>query len=135
MSDYGQDFMSDYEALKGSIQSYLPLGLPADPAPKTLPPGLESTQGAVSNFNLFPELTFAWDQITRNSESAADYLQQGIESAYGTVKKGLGTVYDDISAPVTSAVDNLYWKIIIAAVVVGGVVYFAGKGGAIKVNV
>lgn len=128
MGDFSQDFM-------GSVQSYLPLGLPPDPSPKSLPAGLETTSGAVSSFNLFPEVTLAWDAITRNSESAADYVEQGIKSIYGKGKEAVGSVYDDLSAPVTSVVDNLYWKIILAAVVVGGVVYFAGKGGALKVNV
>lgn len=127
---------SYYEALKGSIQSYLPLGLPPDPSPSTLPPGLETTQGAVSTMDyLFPEVSYVWDAVKRNSESAADYVEQAIEGAYDKTKHAVGTVYDDLSAPISGAVDNLYWKIIIAAVVVGGVIYFAGKSGAVKVNV
>lgn len=135
MGDYSQNFMSEYEAIKGSIQSYLPLGLPADPSPSALPPGLETTSGAISSFNLFPDVTAVWDVVKRNSESAADYVEQGIETLYGKGKQAVGTVYDDLTKPLSSAVDNVYWKIILAAVVIGGVVYFAGKGGAIKVNV
>ena len=127
---------SYYEALKGSIQSYLPLGLPPDPSPSTLPPGLETTQGAVSTMDyLFPEVSYVWDAVKRNSESAADYVEQGIKDAYGATKNAIGTVYDDVTKPLSSAVDNVYWKVILAAVVVGGVIYFAGKSGAVKVNV
>lgn len=134
MGDFSQDYAS-YNEVKGALQSYLPLGLPADPSPYSLPPGLESTQGAVSNFNLFPDVQAVWNVITRNAESAADYAEQAVKSVYDKGKGAISTVYDDVTAPVSSAIDNAYWKIILAAIVVGGVIYFAGKGGAIKVNV
>lgn len=136
MGDYSQDFMTDmrYEELKGSLQSYLPLGLPPDPSPMYVP-GLETTSGAVSTPSLFPSVQDVWDNITRNAESAADYVEQGIEAVYKKGKSAAGTVYDDLSKPLNTAIDNAYWKIILAAIVVGGVVYFAGKGGAIKVSV
>lgn len=127
---------SYYEQLKGSIQTYLPLGLPPDPSPYTIPPGLESTQGAVSTFDaLFPEITYVWDAIKRNSESAADYLEQGVKDAYSATKNVVGTVYDDVTKPLSDAVDNAYWKVLLAVIVVGGALYFIGKTGAVKVNV
>lgn len=127
---------SYYEQLKGSIQTYLPLGLPPDPSPYTIPPGLESTQGAVSTFDaLFPEITYVWDAIKRNSESAADYLEQGVKDAYSATKNVVSTVYDDVTKPLSDAVDNAYWKVLLAVIVVGGALYFIGKTGAVKVNV
>lgn len=135
MGDFSQDYAS-YNEVKGALQSYLPLGLPPDPSPSTPPPGLESTQGAVSFVDsLFPDVSMVWDAVKRNSESAADYAEQAIGAAYDKTKGAVGTVYDDLTKPLSSAIDNAYWKIILAAIVVGGVIYFAGKGGAIKVNV
>lgn len=128
------EFDQRYFATKDLIRDYLPMGLPADPVSSMPPPGLESTVAANPGTPFISSLQEYWDVIKNDSESAVNYLKGAVETGYETVKGGIGTVYDDITKPVSSIIDNAYWKIILAVVVVGGVIYFAGKSGALRVN-
>jgi len=117
------------------IESYLPLGLPPDPVSQLPPPGLETTLAASGSSPYISSLQGVWDSITSASESAAKAVESGITKVYGKVKQGVGTVYDDVTNPVGSLVENAYWKILLGVVVVGVAVYYIGKTGAVKVSV
>lgn len=120
------------------IESFLPLGLPPDPMPKTPPPGLESTIGAIPSAGWTESLENAWNGIVSSSESAVQGLYESgkkvVRGVYEDAKDAAGDVYDDLTKPVGSLLDNVYWKVILAVVVVGGVVYFAGKSGALRIS-
>ena len=132
---------TDYSSMLAygkKIESFLPLGLPPDPLPKTPPAGLESTIGAIPEAGWTLSLSNAWNGIVSSSESAVQGLYESgkkvVRGVYEDAKDAAGNVYDDLTKPVSSFIDNAYWKIILAAVVVGGVIYFAGKSGALRVT-
>lgn len=126
--------VNEYEFYKAQIGSWLPLGLPEDPVSSLPPAGLETTLAARGEAPQITTVQGIWNSITTFAESAGNTLESGIKGAYGKVKEAAGTVYDDVSSPVSSAFDNIYWKVIIAAVVVGGVIYFAGRSGAVRIS-
>lgn len=122
-----------------------PIGLPNDPLSDYIPPGLDSAQNSVTPAPAISTAQSFWDTIKQDSQSAlawteteASDLGSGAKSAvvagYDNVKSAVGTVVSDVSNPIGNVLDNVYWKIIIAVVVLGGAIYFIGKGGAVKVN-
>lgn len=117
----------------------------ADPQGNSLPPGFETTPQAVSTPP--PVTTGAgwWDTIKNDAAGAVGWAEDEAKNAYGGVKNvastvygdissGVGTVYDDVARPVESALTATYWYTIFAVVVLGGVIYFAGKSGALRIS-
>lgn len=122
-----------------------PMGLPPDPW-SNLVPGLESTVYAQTPDYKITSVQGVWDSITNFSEStvrqtetlARDVyggLKDITKTVYGDARSAVGTVIDDVTEPLGSTVKNLYWYMILGLIVVGGVVYFAGKSGAINAKV
>ncbi len=73
---------------------------------------------------------FSWDQLSKD----VDVVVGGVKSGYETTKNVVSTVAGDIEKPISGILDNLYWRVIIVVVVLGGVIYFAGKSGALRVS-
>lgn len=128
-----------------SGDAFVPIGLPADPQAGYIPPGLETTTASISPAPAISTAQSFWDVIAQDSRGALNWVEEegsaaasgvknAVVSGYGGVKSAVGTVVADVTSPVASALDNVYWKIIIAVVVIGGALYFIGKGGAVKVN-
>lgn len=136
--------LPDYSGSTSDVYNYL--GLPQDPVSTSAPAGLESAAtadtapppiaGGQSSF---------WDTIQTDAASAVRGVETGIKNAYGGLKdvtktvygdvsSGVGTVVSDVTTPVANAEKSLYWYLIGAVVVIGGVIYFAGKSGAVHVN-
>lgn len=123
------------------------MGLPSDFNSKMPPAGLESTMAAVTSAP--PIATRAqgiWDLIQQDSTSAMRSVSNSAKNIYGGIKditktvygdasSAVGTVVDDVTHPVASALSGIWWYLIITVVVIGGVVYYAGKSGAVSVRV
>lgn len=108
-------------------------------------PGFESASAAVSEPPPITTASSWWGKIKNDMGSAFGEFAAIEKNIYGGIKditktvytdlsSGAGAVYDDVSGPVASAVTSAYWYAIIAVVVIGGVIYFAGKSGALKLS-
>jgi hypothetical protein len=106
-----------------------------DPVSNLPPPGLETTVGASQAPPTISTAQGIWDTIKSDSEAAGSAVLGGVEAGYGLVKKGVSTVVGDVAAPIQGALTSTYWYAIIAVVVLGGALYFMGKGGGVKVNI
>lgn len=73
---------------------------------------------------------FSWGQLA----SDVDVIKSGVVSGYDTAKSAVTTVVTDIGTPVENALSSIYTRVIIIVVVLGGVIYFAGKSGALRVS-
>jgi len=139
-SIYGvQGFDNDAYILAGkNIANYLPLGLPPDPVSSLPPQGLQGVMYSQPSSPMISSLQGVWENITTFSESAIKNVYKttkgAVKEVYDDGKQLVGDAYDSVSNPVGSFLDNVYWKVILAVVVIGGVVYFAGKSGAVRVS-
>lgn len=119
--------------------AYRPLGLPMDPMFNVALPGLEGADAAQEGTPILSSIQNIFDDIKNDSygalQTAYDSGKKAIGTLYDDVAHGVGNVYDDVTKPLETALDNVYWKIILAVVVVGGALYFVGKTGAVKVSV
>lgn len=108
-------------------------------------PGFESTSGATSSAPPITSASSWWDNVKNEMGSvvtSVENYEKGIyngvkditKTVYSDASSAVGTVYADVSSPVTSALTSTYWYAIGAVVVLGAVIYFAGKSGALKVN-
>lgn len=134
------------EGADGNIQQWqIPMGLPPDPVGVGPVRGLESTAGASQPAPLMTSHPSLWEEIKQDSLSAVRMVETGAKNVYGGIKditktvygdveSGVETVVGDVAKPVQGAIDNAYWKIILAVVVLGGALYYIGKSGALKVN-
>lgn len=125
--------------------AFSPLGLPSDPLDGYIPPGFEMSVNAVQPAPRISTAQSFWDIIKQDSQSALEWTENSaqsvatgtknvVSSAYQTTKSALGTVVSDVASPVGNVLDNIYWRIIIAVVVIGGVMYFVFSTGGLKVN-
>jgi len=126
--------------------AYRPLGLPADPAYNLPPPGFESTLGVEEGMPLITSIQGVWDSVKSNASGLVGAVEHGVEgvyetgkkavkSVYGDVSGGVGKVFGDISNPLTSTLKTGFWYALLGVVVLGGVVYFVGKSGAVRVAI
>lgn len=118
--------------------AYRPLGLPRDPLYFDLPAGLDGAgSSAVSSISL-SSLDGIWDSVSQNSLGAFSWAGQKakglVTSSYGLLKEGVSEVLEDVTTPLSSGLKTYYWYLLGGLIVVGGVLYFAGKGGAIRVT-
>ena len=119
------------------------LGMPSDPNDPFPPAGLSTTVAADQSP---PSLIGGiYNTIADDSRSALDYVEaapgkvvatveSGISSAYGTLKNGVSTVVSDVSSPLGGLLKTSYWYLIGAVAVIGAVIYFAGKSGALRIT-
>lgn len=154
MGDFSQDFMltSQPEPPLTSntgyhiMSPYIDLGLPGSIDSSMPLPGLETTSAAISPAPPITTAQSIWDTIKNDSYSAMGAVETGVKNVYGGIKditktvyqdvsSGVGTVYDDVAAPVEKAATSTYWYLILGVIVIGGVLYFAGKSGALKISV
>lgn len=112
-----------------------PMGLPMDPVGAGAPLGLESTKAAVSSSPIMVAYEESWDAVENFYVGLYGTTKKIIGQVYSDVRSGAGTVYDDVSKPVSSALTGTYWYLILGVVVVAGGLYFVGKGGAVKVSI
>jgi hypothetical protein len=75
------------------------------------------------------------------SQAASD-TKSAVIGTYGVVKSVVSTVGNDVLSGAGAVVDTaskpinkLYWGLIIGVAVLGGVIYFAGKSGAVHANI
>lgn len=143
-----QDFMdvlnSDPNAGASSFANNSALmGLPRDPVFFPVPAGLESAAASAPPPPPISSSQTWWDTIKQDSVSSLKWVEDEAvavahgaaditKAAYGGAKNAVGTVVSDIASPVTGALNNIYWYAILGVVVIGGALYFAGKGGALK---
>lgn len=115
-----------------------PMGLPVDPMLNVVP-GLESTIYAQPSASIFNSIESVWDSIYNASESVVGGVYGTAKDlttkVYGDIKAGVGTVVDDVTEPLSANIKSVYWYMILGVVVVGGIIYFAGKSGAVRANV
>lgn len=110
------------------------MGLPQDPTNPT-------AQNITNNYDdsSKPPPVSGWDSFWSKVKSydaqAGNWVIQAVKDDYGLLKGATSTVVGDVAAPVQGVIDNAYWKIILVVIVLGGVIYFAGKSGAVKANV
>lgn len=109
-------------------------------------PGLGGTDAAVSDSPLLSSVSPSWWDSIKNSASGVISKAESIEKSiyteakdvtkivYGDVRDAAGTIYDDVSKPISGFISGTYWYAILAVVVLGGVIYFAGKSGALRVS-
>lgn len=119
--------------------AYTPIGLPENPNPTgIMPPGLEGTQGYKQPGPPISSVDSLWTKIKSNSLGAISTLEKTaqdlVTGAYDEVKSGVSTVASDIAAPVKNALTSTYMYLLLGVVVVGGVIYFAGKSGALRIS-
>lgn len=126
------DFSLDYS------MDYSKIGFPKDPVSSFPPPGLEGTSGAVSDS---PIMTSLGNFLGTVEDYTVNIVKGGYEgvknvtkTVYDDVKSGVGTVVGDVTSPLGSLLDKTYWYLIGAVIIVGGVVYFAGKSGALRIS-
>lgn len=134
-------FTDPLEGMKyySSVMDYVPLGLPSDPVSLMPPSGLESTVAAQGTTPMLSSVQGIWNTITTDSESAYQWFvtpqgENPISFLYGKGKEAISTVVDDIAKPAGNLLEGVYWKLLLAVVVIGGVVYFAGKSGAVRIS-
>ncbi len=76
----------------------------------------------------------AKDKIVELDQDAYRYTADAVKSSYETVKGAVGTVADDLSSPITGILDSATNKIILILVLAAGLIYVAGKSGAVRLN-
>lgn len=109
-------------------------------------PGFQSTFGSISSPAPMASVSPSWwDTIKNEATSAFGATEDDIKTVYGGLKdvtktvygdasSAVGTVFNDVTSPVKDAANATYWYTILAVIVVGGVLYFMGKSGVLKVN-
>jgi hypothetical protein len=122
-----------------SSLAYTSMGLPADPVSSQPPAGFESSLAADP-----PKPTISsvaqgiWDEIKQDSTSAVSAVYGGtkkvVATVYEDVASGVGTVVNDVASPVKTALSSTYWYLLGAVAVLGAVIYFAGKSGALRIS-
>lgn len=121
------------------------IGIPRDPVGNTPVYGLETTSAAVQEAPPISTFDRLWGAIKQDSsgllhgigdagKNAYGGISDITKTVYGDVKSAAGTVYDDVSKPLSGIIGSAYTYIIVAVVVLGGVIYFAGKSGALRVS-
>lgn len=123
-----------------STAAYRPLGLPMDPMSNLPPVGLESPMiNYDTSMPAMSGLDGIWDKLTQNSESAIDWaysgIERGIKGVYGKAKDAVSTVVSDVTTPLENELKSTYLYLLLGVVVIGGALYYIGKGGAVKVRV
>lgn len=108
-----------------------PMGFPPDPT-SNLVPGLSQTSYSVQEAPIFSSVQGVWDTFKNFGESVYTGAKGVVSHGYTDLKEAASTVYDDVTMPVESALKSTYWYLILGVVVIGGALYFIGKGGALK---
>lgn len=121
------------------------MGFPADPVSSSPPSGLQTTTAAIQSAPPISTFDSIWNTIKQDSTGILSYAEDEAKNAYGgikdvgatvygDIKSGAGTLYDDVSKPISGIISSAYTYIIVAVVVIGGIIYFAGKSGALRVT-
>lgn len=123
------------------IPASLPMGFPVDNQSSAPPPGFESTTGSVASPPQISTIDSLWNTIKQDSQSAIAWTEKEASNTFTGAKNLASSAVSGVEsvamAPVNyveSGVKSVYWYAILAVVVIGGVIYFAGKSGAIKVH-
>jgi hypothetical protein len=103
------------------------------------PSGSSSTQSWYSSIESGVSGVVAGvENVASKTVSAA---VSGIETGYGAAKSAAGTVLSDVESGTTSAINtalapakSVFLYLLLGVAVVGAVIYYAGKSGALKVN-
>lgn len=133
--DFSDPSSSVYNGIFGN-----PLGLPYESGQP--PKGFESTTASQPPAPPISTIDSIWDTIKQDSLGAVDWTGQAIDSTYSNAKSVANNVYDDlksgvskvggdVTAGLASPLQNIYWYLIIGVVIIGGALYFVGRGGAI----
>lgn len=105
-------------------------------------PGMQNTDGALTPAPPISTVDKIWGAIKSDSQGALSWVEssasgatQSVESALGTAVSATKAGVADLTKGVTSGLNSIYWYLILAVIVLGGVIYFAGKSGAVGVRV
>lgn len=119
----------------------LPMGFPEDNQSSAPPPGFETTTGSVAAPPQISTIDSLWNTIKQDSQSTIAWTEQEASNTFTGAKNLAKSAVSGVESAGSGAVDfvesgvkSVYWYTILAVVVIGGVIYFAGKSGAIKVN-
>ena len=114
------------------------LGMPVDPY-GSVPPGFETTMNSVPPTPPLAVVKEFWDGSIQAVEGVVQDIYNGAKgvgsSIYADLKQGVGAVVEDVTEPAASALKTTFWYAVVGLVVIGGVLYFAGKSGALSVRV
>lgn len=118
--------------------TFVGMGLPSDPVSSMPPPGLESTVAVDEPPPHISTMQAIFNTIKNDSANAVGWVEteakSTVQGIYKTTKSAVGTVYDDVSAPIGNLLKGTYLYLLLGVVVLGGVIYFAGKSGALKID-
>jgi hypothetical protein len=103
------------------------MGLPDDIATYVIPPGLESSTGAVAGTPIFSSVQGAYEKVSNEVAGAITTIKGTAASVFQGVKNVGSSVVNGVS----SGVKSLYWYafLLIGLLFVG--LYFVGKGGLV----
>lgn len=113
--------------------AYRPLGIPGDPGSDMIA-GLETTDAAAGPAPSISSFQNFTDSIKSDATNLLGGAEGAIKSGYSTIKGAVGTVVGDVTDPLASAAKTYFAYAMVAIIIVGGVLYFAGKSGALKIN-
>lgn len=116
------------------------LGFPTLSGDSYTPPGLQSTQAAITPAPQISSNQSTWDMVTQDSKGALSWVGSelsaaenaavgGVKSAYNMGKSAVSTVVSDVANPIGGVLNTFYWYVIGAVVILAGALYFVGKGG------
>lgn len=133
-----------------SPDSGVALGLPPDPNSSLPQPGFETTSAADQPSPVMSTIQSIWGTIKQDSLGAATTVENAVtgevSNAYNSVTNAATNAVSSVVNKATAAVTgvenkvtgtltSVYWYAILAVVVIGGVLYFGGKSGALRVGV
>lgn len=113
-----------------SSQDLSPMGLPADDT--NIPPlGFDGTQAAVQSAPAISSAQSIWDKIKTDASSAIDYVESAPGKVIGAAESESNSILQNAENAVAAPLKSTYMYLLLGLVVLGGVLYFVGKGGAI----
>ena len=116
-----------------------PMGLPSDTS-NYIPAGFSGTENALppSPSGITSITESIWNSVKQDSIGAIDWTENKVSSAGTVVKSGLESavakaesVAGEAVTKVESVLKTEYVYILVGLVVIGGVLYFIGKGGLV----